>query len=229
MTFFVSSMKAVHPLEVALATQARAALALLRQDAVEHELRGDAGMVEARQEQRRSPEHAGVADHQVLDRRPLGVAQVEAAGDVRRRLDDHERLERPIRRGARAIRREDVGRQPSLVDVVLELRWRVGLRERLWRLFCGHRMLRFRPGSWPGNNDAPSSSGRTGSWYHLLVWLRDPRRSSRPGPSRGSLRRAIGRHPHGSRATFGPAYPRGSHRPALAWGRSRTYSSRSPP
>ena len=89
-----------HPLEVAIATQRGAALALLREDPVEHELRGDARVVEAREEERRAADHARVADHQVLDRRALGVAEVERARHVRRRLDEDERRQAPV--GGRA-------------------------------------------------------------------------------------------------------------------------------
>jgi len=52
-------------------------------------------------------------------------------------------------------------------------------------------------------------------------------RSSRVPLSGPSSWRAIGRRPHGSRVTFTPSCPRGSHRPALAPGPSRRYSSRS--
>jgi hypothetical protein len=34
-------------------------------------------VVQAGQEERRATGHPGVADHQVLDRRPLGVAEVQ--------------------------------------------------------------------------------------------------------------------------------------------------------
>ena len=105
-----------HPLEVALAAERLAVLPFLREDAVQHELGGDAGVVEPGQEERRMAAHPGVADHQVLDRGPLRVAEVERAGDVRRRLDDRERRQGRVGGRARAVGREDVGGQPALVD-----------------------------------------------------------------------------------------------------------------
>ena len=149
------------------------------------------------------PMHPRVADHQVLDRGPLRVAEVEAPGDVRRRLDDHERRQRRIGGRARAIGREHVGRQPLLVDVVLELGRDVGARQGL-----GARGSVRQAASSIGSRtqNAPSSSGRTGSWYHLLVRRRcPPLIAAGPGPA--SSRRAIGRHPHGSRATFASVVP----------------------
>ena len=132
-----------HPLEIAVAAEAGAALALLRQDAVEDELGGDARVVESGQEQRRVAAHPRVADHQVLDRRPLGVAEVEAAGHVGRRLDDHERRQRLVRGRAGTIGREHVGREPLLVDGVLELGGDIGARESLG-LGCAGVGLRLR-------------------------------------------------------------------------------------
>ena len=83
-----------HPLEVALATEALTALALLGELLVEHELGGDRGVVETGQPERGPTEHPRVADHEVLDRRALRVAEVEGARDVGRRLDDDERWQR---------------------------------------------------------------------------------------------------------------------------------------
>jgi hypothetical protein len=37
--------------------------------------------------------HPRVPDQQILDRRPLGVAQMQGARDVGRRLDDRERTQ----------------------------------------------------------------------------------------------------------------------------------------
>ena len=67
----------VHALEVSIPAEGRPALALLGEDPVEDELRGDARMVEAGQEERRAAVHPGVADHEVLDRGPLGVPEME--------------------------------------------------------------------------------------------------------------------------------------------------------
>ena len=119
----------LHPLEVPLAAEARAALALLGEDPVEHELGGDARVVEPGQEQRRVADHPGVTHHQVFDGGPLGMPEVEAARDVGRRLDDHERRQRRIRGRARTVRGKDVRGEPALVDLVLELGGDVGARE----------------------------------------------------------------------------------------------------
>ncbi len=105
-----------HALQVPLPPQACASLALGGDDPVEHELRGDRGVVQAREEERRPALHPRVADHQVLDGGSLRVTQVERTGDVRRRLDDDERRRARVRARAGAIRREDVGREPAVVD-----------------------------------------------------------------------------------------------------------------
>ena len=126
-----------HPLEVALAPQRLAALALAGEDAVEHELRRDRGVVHARQPQRRAALHARAPDHQVLGRGARGVAQVQRAGDIGRRLDDDERLLRGRRTRACAIRSEDVRRQPACLHGGLHLGRLVG---------AGHAAAR-RPGA----------------------------------------------------------------------------------
>ena len=202
MTSRVVGDERLHPLEVALAPERGPALALLREDPVEHELGRDAGVVEPGQEQRLATDHARVADHEVLDRRPLRVAEVERARDVGRRLDEHERGQVDVRGGAGAVGGEDVGGQPPLVDAVLELRGQVRLRELpalVAACLLGHRSL-------PKMQTTRSSSGRTGSWYHLLVRCRG-RSAHRGRLVRRPHRRAIGRHPHGSRATFGTGVP----------------------
>ena len=71
--------------------------------------------------------HPGVADHQVLDRGPLGVPEVERSGDVRRRLDDRERRKLRIGGRASAIGRKDVRREPPLVDRSFDVARSVGL------------------------------------------------------------------------------------------------------
>ena len=174
-TGFVESENCAHPLEIALATERRAAFALLGEDAVEHELRRDRRVVETGQEQRRMPAHPRVPDHQVLDGRPLGVAEMERPGHVRRRLDDRER--RQVRIGGRAgsVRRRRRPRQASAR--------RPGPRPRSGRTpWAGP--SRASASSWsvrsfdrapaPRNNKPRSSSGRTGSWYHQLVRRRVP-------------------------------------------------------
>ena len=143
--------------------------------------------------------HPGVADHQVLDRGPLGVAEMQRAGHVRRRLDDRERRQAWIGRRTGAVRREDVGGQPALVDRALDLGRSVGLRE------LGRR---------PGRSSCASDRDR------------QKRKPARPADERvvvppagsASVRRAhrataVVRRPldalsgvtrHGSRATFMP-------------------------
>ncbi len=118
-----------HPLEVALAPERLAALAFPREDPVEDELGGDRGVVEAGQEQRPMTAHPGVPDHQVLDRGPLGMPEVERAGDVRRRLDDRERRQRRVGGRTRPVRGEHVRREPALVDRALDIVRRIGLRQ----------------------------------------------------------------------------------------------------
>ena len=210
-----------HPLEVGVAAQAGAALALPGEDPVEHELGGDARVVEPRQEQRRAPEHPCVADHHVLDRRPLRVPEVERARHVGRRLDQDERGQAGVGGRARAVRREDVGREPALVDVVLELGRHVGLRELLARRL-GH-------GSLPTERKRPArpadERGRgTTCWFR--AGCRVAHRGGVSGRALGALSGAI------RTARERPSFrlvQRGSHRPALAWCRCRTYSSRSTP
>ena len=79
----------------------RPMLPLGGQLALDHHLGGDAGVVGARQPQRRLAAHALEADQHVLQRVVQRVADVQRAGDVRRRDDDRERLARPDRRSAR--------------------------------------------------------------------------------------------------------------------------------
>ncbi len=81
-----------HPLQVALATQRRARLPLLADDLVQHELRGDAGVIDARHPQRVVAAHAVVADQQVLEGHEDRMAVVQGARDVGRRHGDHEAL-----------------------------------------------------------------------------------------------------------------------------------------
>ena len=63
-------------------------LALLRELPLDHVLGGDARVVGARHPERVAAVHALVADQDVLERVVERVAQVERAGDVRRRDDD---------------------------------------------------------------------------------------------------------------------------------------------
>ena len=104
--------------------------------------------------------------------------------------------------GARAgaVGREDVGRQPALVDRALEVGRPVGLRK------LGRRRRSCRSSSVPVNRTTRSSSGRTGSWYHLLVRRRG-RSAHRGRLVRCPLGALSGAGRHGSRVTFAPAVP----------------------
>ena len=117
-----------HRLEVLLAAERLARFALPGEDLVQDVLRGDRSVIEAGQEERRPALHSGVPGHQVFDGRALGVAKVQRAGDVRRRLDDHEGLLAPVRARALAVGIEDVGVDPALVDGMFDFAGSVGLR-----------------------------------------------------------------------------------------------------
>ena len=106
---------------------------------------------------------------------------------------------RPVGAAARSVRGEDVGRKPALVDARLDLRRRIG-RSASARLLC--RACRRSPPCPPESKRPRSSSGRTGSWYHLLVQSPAVPRSSRGRFCRHSLLRANGRSrsAHGRRS-----------------------------
>ena len=205
-----------HPLEVAIAAERRPRLALLGEDAVEHELGGDRGMVEAGQEQRGAPEHPRVADHQVLDRGALRVAQVQAPGHVGRRLDDHERLEGPVGGGARPVGGEDVGGQPALVDGVLELGGHVGPGEALGRLRLRHR-VRSRSARARGPETERPARPADERGRGTTCWFGSGAGSAHRGRMvRGSLGAVSGARRTARERPSCPSSPRGSHRPALA-------------
>jgi hypothetical protein len=71
--------------------------------ALDHHLRGDAGVVGADHPQRILAAQPLVADHHVLQRVVERVADVQAAGDVGRRVDDGERLRHPGARAEQAV------------------------------------------------------------------------------------------------------------------------------
>src|SRR5690242_8989517 len=165
-------------------------------------------MVNARHPQRWIALHARAADHRVLDGRGERMADVQRARDVRRWLRDHERLARPVGSIALAVRREDISLQPTLVDARLNIARSVGgrhlrrrggaIRLRLRRLprdVGRHQLLRT-------TKRPRSSSGRTRSWYHLLVSLRPYRGHPACAVIRMLSSRAIGRtrSTHGQRS-----------------------------
>ena len=210
-----------HPLEVALAAEDSAALALLGEDPVEHELGRDAGVIEARQEQRRVPAHPGVADHQVLDRGPLGMAEVQRARHVRWRLDDRERRagrDRPSSRRRRARRR-----RPPASARRSRPRRRAACRPSADRVIVACLVLCSR------KTNARSSSGRTGRGTTCWFGDRRPWRSSRGRSVRCPLDALSGVGRHGSRATFTPADAARLAPSRARSGPSRRYSSRSSP
>ena len=227
-----------HPLEIALAAQALARLAFGRDDLVEHELRRDRGVVEARQPQRRPAQHPGVPDHQVLDRRPLRVPRcsdpVTFGGGWM--ITNGGRFGSAVE--PRAVRREDVRVEPALVDRLLELPRLVGLARSLAARMSGRlafaafrrprSVRRHRP--WLRQTNGPLVQRTNGVVVPPAGSVRSASVAGfacrrRPNP-RGAL---SGATRFGSRATFTPSCPRGSHRPALAPGPSRRYSSRSSP
>ncbi len=222
-----------HRFEVLLAAERGAGLALRREQLVQDVLSGDRGVVESRQEERRTALHSSVAGHQVFHRGALGVPEMQRTRHVRRRLDDHERRLGPVGARAVAVGIEDVGVEPALEDGMLDLRGTVSLCQlrlrplptcRLRRI--GHCTLRIERPARPADErvvvpPAGSAAPVVGSSPTALM----------ASPSR----RDIGRLPHCSRATFAPvrlrdfqprALRRGPRSLMAGWGR---YSSRSSP
>ena len=98
-----------------LAAEVVAGQSLLGQLLLDHPLPGDAGVVRAGNPERGVAEHAVPADHDVFDGHEEGVADVQLAGDVRRRHDDHERL------AVRSLTRLEIaGIVPAVVDAGLD-------------------------------------------------------------------------------------------------------------
>jgi len=166
-------------------------------------------MVQAGQEERRPALHSGVPGHQVLDSRPLGMAEVQRAGDVWRWLDDHEWRLRPVGARALAVGIEDVRRRPSAG------RWRV--RPRLVGRPSPFPLLQPRRSGRPPRFRVLAPSAIVRSVNEEPARPADERvvvppagsappggRSSRPQSLAMPSRRAIGRLPHDSRATFTP-------------------------
>ena len=118
------SMKEFLPAEVAAVR-----LLALHQLALDHHLRGDAGMVGAGLPQHVAPAHALETDEDVLKRIVEGVPHMERAGDVRRRNDNCVRLA-----GRRAVVPRGAGGKgsslfPSAIDGVFDRLRLIGLVE----------------------------------------------------------------------------------------------------
>ena len=113
-----------HRFEEFLAAHRDAALLALGQLPLDDELRGDAGVVHARLPQHVLAAHALEAREHVLQRVVQRVADMQAAGDVRRRDDDAERLGIRTASGA-----ERAGFHPLGIDAALNLFGREGLVE----------------------------------------------------------------------------------------------------
>ncbi len=100
-------------------------LLLLEELPLDDRLGGDARVIGAGHPQRDVPEHAPVADHDVLDRADHRMTHVQDAGDVRRRNHDRERAF-PGRRG---LGLECPALLPALEDRGFVLGGRVASRE----------------------------------------------------------------------------------------------------
>ena len=158
--------------------------------------------------------HPGVADHQVLDRGPLGVAQVERARDVRRRLDDRER--RQGRVGGRRRRRRARRRPPPASARRSRPRPRAACRPSRARRHARSPSSSVRP----RNTNARSSSGRTGRGTTCWFGARGGSLIAIAGFRTPSWR-AIGRHPSrlasdlhaGGPARLAPSRARSEARP----------------
>jgi hypothetical protein len=110
------------PLDELLTPEIAPREALLRQLALDHHLRGDAGMIAARLPQSGATAHSVEADQGILDGVVERVAHVQAAGDVRRRNDD------AVRPRFRIVdRREMAALVPQPVELGLDLGRPVGL------------------------------------------------------------------------------------------------------
>jgi hypothetical protein len=137
-------------LDEGLASQVVAGLALLAQLTLDDVLRGDTGVVHAGLPQRLVPLHALAARESVDERVLEGVAQVQAARDIRRRDDNGVRRLLAVR-----VRLEVAPFHPALVQLPLYLGRRVlgrqfgGVGWRLLLSVVGHgvslEVLRVRP------------------------------------------------------------------------------------
>ena len=89
-----------HARQERLAPHRLARGAFLAQQALDHHLRGDAGMIRARLPERVAALQAAPADQRILQREGERMTHVQAAGDVRRR--DHDGVGRLVAGGVRA-------------------------------------------------------------------------------------------------------------------------------
>src|SRR5205823_11590760 len=169
--------------------------ALLRELVLHDDLGDEPGVVRARHIERRLTTHPVVASHEVLvPGKAEGVAQVQIAGDVRKRQHHHERLLHVF------VGREEARALPPLVEIGFDGgRPEVLLREierRLRRSFVSrHQLLT------PSRKQKRRLvQGRAASWYHpgfarkrspclIPLYRADPIRLARdlPNLSRGTL------------------------------------------
>ena len=153
--------------------------------------------------------HPGVADHQVLDRGPLGVAEVERAGHVRRRLDDRERRAGP---GRRSSPRRRARRRPRRASARRSrLRRRAACRP---SGSSGHRwsvLSRTETPARPADERVvvPPAGSVSVPWPVIAAGLVSGTLATRYRASGVTARERRSRR----------RIPRGSHRPALASGR----------
>ena len=101
-----------------VAAELMAVLAFLREVLLDRVLRGDAGVIGAGQPQRVVTLHPARADYYVLERDVERVAEMELAGDVRRRDDDREDFAR-----ARGIGLEVAEVDPLSETIVPQRTW----------------------------------------------------------------------------------------------------------
>jgi hypothetical protein len=115
-----------HAFDEGLAAQVVARLSLAREQALDHVLRGDAGVVGAGEPERLAPLHPPPADEHVLHRVVEAVPHVQHRRHVGRRDDDHVRIAPRVR-----VRAEVSLRLPTGVERVLGLARIVLRRQRL--------------------------------------------------------------------------------------------------
>ena len=111
-----------HALDELLAAEFAAVDALVGEQALNHHLRGDAGVVGAGLPQHVAPLHALPADQRVLHGEGQRVAHMQAAGDVRRR--DHDGVGLRVGPG---FGRECAAPLPAFIEAGLDLSRVVGL------------------------------------------------------------------------------------------------------